>query len=290
MFWPVSTSLLFVCLFITGATAEILDLCDKRRQLRTKRFEAEGSEKYKEGNNDIKRCMKKTKENWIGEQCSEIEENLRTNNSKRAYQVVKDLTTVKQWKLILSMIIQKNASQRNNRCWTDGQNTALSCTITRHMASHQNWAVSRYTQRTTNPSFAKKWNRIIEETEVSWSRQHPSRTGPSRWRKCTHCSHNNLPQDLADRRITNRVDPVLSQHSSEESQPAAVPELPNIQPHQPPKQSCWRSCWTNWSHRRRRSSLKTRQASEQERAQLSRSWTYESCVRNISSTNKTMSS
>ncbi len=26
--------------------------------------------------------MKKAKENWIGEQCSEIEENLRKNNSK----------------------------------------------------------------------------------------------------------------------------------------------------------------------------------------------------------------
>ena len=34
--------------------------------------------------------MKKAKENWIGEQCSEIEENLRKNNSKRAYQLVKD--------------------------------------------------------------------------------------------------------------------------------------------------------------------------------------------------------
>ena len=42
--------------------------------------------------------MEKAKENWIGEQCSEIEENLRKNNSKGAYQLVKDLTTVKQWK------------------------------------------------------------------------------------------------------------------------------------------------------------------------------------------------
>ena len=42
--------------------------------------------------------MKKAKENWIGEQCSEIEENLRKNNSKSAYQTVKDLTTVKQGK------------------------------------------------------------------------------------------------------------------------------------------------------------------------------------------------
>ena len=42
--------------------------------------------------------MKKDKENWIGEQCSEIEEKLRKNNSKRAYQLVKDLTIVKQGK------------------------------------------------------------------------------------------------------------------------------------------------------------------------------------------------
>ena len=81
-------------------TAEILNLCDKGRELRKKRFEHEGSEKYKEVNNNMKRCMKKAKENWIEEQCSEIEENLRKNNSKRAYELVKDLTTVKQGKAI----------------------------------------------------------------------------------------------------------------------------------------------------------------------------------------------
>ena len=37
-------------------TAEILDLCNKRRELRDKRFKPEGSEKYKEVNN-IKRCL-----------------------------------------------------------------------------------------------------------------------------------------------------------------------------------------------------------------------------------------
>ena len=76
-------------------TADILNLCDRRRELRKKRFEPEESEKYREVNNNIKRCMKKAKENWIGEQCSEIEENLRKNNSKRVFQLVKDLTTVK---------------------------------------------------------------------------------------------------------------------------------------------------------------------------------------------------
>ena len=44
-------------------TAEILDLCDRRRELRKKRFELEGSEKYKEVNNNIKRYTKKAKEN-----------------------------------------------------------------------------------------------------------------------------------------------------------------------------------------------------------------------------------
>ena len=47
----------------TWVTAEILDLCDKRRELRNKRFEPERSEKYKEVNNNIKRCKKKAKEN-----------------------------------------------------------------------------------------------------------------------------------------------------------------------------------------------------------------------------------
>ena len=37
--------------------------------------------KYREVNN-ITRCMKKAKENWIGEQCSEIEENLREKNNE----------------------------------------------------------------------------------------------------------------------------------------------------------------------------------------------------------------
>ena len=62
-------------------TAEILDLCHKRRELKKRRFEPEGSEKYKEVNNNIKRCTKRAKEHWAGEQCSEIEENLRKNNS-----------------------------------------------------------------------------------------------------------------------------------------------------------------------------------------------------------------
>ena len=35
---------------------------------------------------------------------------------------------------------------------------------------------------------------VTEEREVSWSQQHPSRTGPSRWRGCNHCTHNKIWQ------------------------------------------------------------------------------------------------
>ena len=94
----------------------------------------------------------------------------------------------------------------------------------------------RHTGRPPHPSQRSGGcSTIIEEREVSWSRQHPSRTGPSRWRGCYRRSHDNLQQDLADRRMADPMDPVLSHHTSQERQPAAVPELPNNKPHYPSK-------------------------------------------------------
>ena len=55
--------------------------------------------------------MKKARENWI-EQCSEIEENLTKNNSKRAYHLVKDLTTVKLGKAT-------TVQDRSGKCLTE---------------------------------------------------------------------------------------------------------------------------------------------------------------------------
>ena len=42
--------------------------------------------------------MKMAKETWIQGQCQEVEACLRKNNSKKAYQLVKNLTTEKQGK------------------------------------------------------------------------------------------------------------------------------------------------------------------------------------------------
>ena len=65
----------------------------------------------------------------------------------------------------------------------------------------------------------------------------PAELGPSRWSGCNHHPHNNMQQDLADKRMANPMDPVLRHHTCKERQPAAVPELPNNQLHQSLKQS-----------------------------------------------------
>ena len=45
---------------------------------------------------NLKKGARKAKETWIEEQCQGIEENLQKNNSKKAYQLVKELTSSKQ--------------------------------------------------------------------------------------------------------------------------------------------------------------------------------------------------
>ena len=54
------------------------------------------TKEYREANRRIQKAVKKAKEDWIGAQCEEIETCLNKNNSKRAYQLVKDLTSEKQ--------------------------------------------------------------------------------------------------------------------------------------------------------------------------------------------------
>ena len=77
-------------------TKDVLDLCDERRDLKKKRYKAEGAKEYREANRMIQKAVKKAKEDWIGAQCEEIETCLNKTNSKRAYQLVKDLTSEKQ--------------------------------------------------------------------------------------------------------------------------------------------------------------------------------------------------
>ena len=53
-------------------TKDVLDLCNERRDLKKKRYEAEGA-KAREANRRVQKAVKKAKEDWIGAQCEEIE-------------------------------------------------------------------------------------------------------------------------------------------------------------------------------------------------------------------------
>ena len=98
----------------TYNTAVTVKYCDERRDLKKKRYEAEaiGAKEYREVNRRIQKAVKKAKEDWIGAQCEEIETCQNKNNNKRAYQLVKDLTSEKQGR---SSIIQ----DKSGKCLTE---------------------------------------------------------------------------------------------------------------------------------------------------------------------------
>ena len=91
---------------------DVLDICDKRRDLKKKRYEAEGAKECREANRRIQKAVKKAKEDWIGAQCEEIEPCLNKNNSKRAYQLVKDLTSEKQGR-------SSSTQDKSGKCLTE---------------------------------------------------------------------------------------------------------------------------------------------------------------------------
>ena len=72
-------------------TDDILEMCDKRRELKNKKHDTQGKGQYRDINNKIGKAIKQAKENWIEEQCEETD-----INTKRAYQIVKYLTTTKK--------------------------------------------------------------------------------------------------------------------------------------------------------------------------------------------------
>ena len=64
--------------------------------MKKKPYEAEGAKEYREANRRIQKAVKKAKEDWVGAQREEIETCLNKHNSKRAYQLVKNLIPEKQ--------------------------------------------------------------------------------------------------------------------------------------------------------------------------------------------------
>ena len=70
-----------------------MDMCDLKRELKKTKFLSES--RYKQVNTQIIREIKKAKENWIIQKCIDIGDCLTRNNTKRSYQIFKDLTKPK---------------------------------------------------------------------------------------------------------------------------------------------------------------------------------------------------
>ena len=174
-------------------------------------------EKYREEHNNIKRRLIKAKENWIGEQCSETEENLRKNNSKRAYQLVKDFTTVKQGEAT-------TVQDRSGKCLTEEQQILNRweeyCSELYNHKANGDPLVLNCPQTDTeddDPILRKGVKAAVQSLKKEKSAGVDNVPAELvRWRGRNRRSHNNLQQDLADRRMANPVDPVLDHHTSQE--------------------------------------------------------------------------
>ena len=103
-------------------TPDLLKLCDERRDLKKTKYESEkGAHKYRQVDKQVKMRMLKAKEDWISDQCNDVEQNLKANNAKKAYQVVKGPTSNKHGRL--NTILDKNG-----KCMTESKDILRRCT------------------------------------------------------------------------------------------------------------------------------------------------------------------
>ena len=67
-------------------TDNILELCNKWRELKQKKSTTEDAKLYREANQQVKKGLRKAKESWTEEQCQGIEENLQKKQQQTIYQ------------------------------------------------------------------------------------------------------------------------------------------------------------------------------------------------------------
>ena len=100
----------------------------------------------------IQKAVKKAKEDWIGVQGEEIETCPNKNNSKREYQLVKDLTAEKKSRSSTIQDKSGNVLLKNKRFSADGQNIAQNCTSMRVVETTHYWTAVSPRQKSCNRS------------------------------------------------------------------------------------------------------------------------------------------
>ncbi|XP_069982173.1 craniofacial development protein 2-like [Penaeus vannamei] len=94
-------------------TAEVLQACNERRVLKPNRNKnPTNSKEYNDCNRRVRRKIKEAKEMWINEQYKEIEQSIKLNNSKKAFNIVKALT--QKWRPKTKVIEDKDGNLLTN--------------------------------------------------------------------------------------------------------------------------------------------------------------------------------
>ena len=78
-------------------TDEVLELCDRRRELRHSKYESdEARMAYRTAHRKVQKGMREAKERWIEKQCNAIDTCSKSGNSKEAYSTLKAITKTSQ--------------------------------------------------------------------------------------------------------------------------------------------------------------------------------------------------
>ena len=184
--------------------------------------------------------MKKAKMDWIEEQCQDIENNMKKNNSKKTYQLVKDLTSKKQGR---TTTIQ----DKDGKCLTEEQDILKRWT--EYCSELYNYRATGDPEVLNVPPATDNDNYPILREEVE--------AAVKSLKKGKSAGADNVPAELVQaggeamisallticnkiwraRGVAHAVDPISHHHPPQERQPTAMPELSYHQPHQPPEQS-----------------------------------------------------
>ena len=211
-------------------TTDMLDLCAKRRKLKNKKNNKyrDGMAQYRAVNQQIKKGMKKAKEKWIQNQCQNIDDCLKKNNSKTAYKLVQDLTGTKQER---TTIIQ----DKGGTCLTENEDILKRWT--EYCSELYNYRAAGDPEVLNVPPATNNANHPILREEVEAAVKSlkkgksagvdniPAELLQQRGRSHGQRPTNYLQQYLVDKGMAYTVDPVSSHHPPKERQFTAMSEL-----------------------------------------------------------------
>ena len=193
---------------------------------------------YRVANKKIKKGMKKAKMNWIEEQCQYIEDSMKKNNSKKAYQLVKDLTSTKQGRT--TTIQDKDGKYMNEvqdilKRWSEYCSQLYNYRATGDpevlnvspATNNDNYPILREGLKAAVKSLKKGKSAGADNVPVELLQ-----AGGSHDKRPTDY----LPQHLAGRGVAHAVDLISHHHPPQERPPTAMSELSYHQPHQLPEQ------------------------------------------------------